>query len=814
MDNLLYIDEITIDRCIHILSERFKNKKIYTQLGGVLLSINPYQYFTGNDNIYQLDNTDTVHLFRTMDKVYEGMLNGESQTIIVSGESGSGKTETTKQMIQYLNHYNGNDGNNLLEKIEASGLVLEMFGNAATEKNHNSSRFGKFIELYYKEKECIGMTMNVYLLEKTRVLHKTPHGRFHVFNKYSEDIRIVLEKAGFLSQQISFILKIVELVEEIGKLQFGNITNPLYIELLTRKKINIQDETIEKIYTETEFNELRDTLSMKLYEFLFLWLVEQMNNFYQISNTTGLLKIGILDIFGFENLKINKLEQLCINYDNEIIQGLLNKILLEDKIKLYMEEQIPIDTIPPKLNSQQIELIEKMFIALDEECMLPKGSNIGFIQKTNLQFTDNPLYGTNKLTCNKCFQIEHYAGKIEYSVNEFLQFNLDRQNIEIDNFIHQLFIEVGLEKKKKRGIVKLKIHSISNQFRNNLADFIQTVQTSRLHFIKCIKPNHSEKPMEFINDLVKEQLIYNGVIQLITILKQGYSCHFNKDIFYKDYGEFILDSDNEYVVGTTRIFMTDDFYKTIKNRYHTKRLDNIIILQTYCLRNLAFYSYQTKKIAFNVLENRIWSNLLKQDYHINRSAYRIQHFFQSIIYKKEQYKKNKTQVIIRFIKFKIEQNKYTKMLSKLKTCVAIITKKHIRREFIKKRSASIKIQQWWKIYLRKKGDILQQNQFLEESLFQRDRKIVNLECRILELEKRLSRSMLLDKNIIHERDHYIISLKKDIECYQKNIEERLREKLELMESIDKLKNENKILICQLSNVRNRQGYGWLSRFFN
>ena len=814
MDNLLYIDEITIDRCISILSERFKNKKIYTQLGGVLLSINPYQYFTGNDNIYQLDNQDSVHLFRTMEKVYEGMINGENQTIIVSGESGSGKTETTKQIIQYLNHYNSNNVNNLLEKIEASGLVLEYFGNASTEKNHNSSRFGKFIELYYKEKECIGMTTNVYLLEKTRVLNKTPNGRFHVFNKYSDDVSTVLEKAGFSSKQIQFILRTVSLVEEIVSLQFGNIQNPLYKELLTRKKINIQDEMIEKIYTETEFNELRDTLSMKLYEYLFLWLVEQMNNFYKISNTNGLLKIGVLDIFGFENLKTNKLEQLCINYANEIIQGLLNKILLEDKIKLYREEEIPIDTISPKLNSEQIDLIEKMFIALDEECMLPKGSSRGFIQKINLQFMDNTLYDTNKLTCNKCFQIEHYAGKIEYSVDEFMQSNLDRQNIEIDHFINQLFMEVGVETKKKRGVGKLKIHSISNQFRNNLADFIQSVQTSSLHFIKCIKPNHNEKPLEFINELVKEQLVYNGVLQLITILKQGYSVHFNKEVFNKDYGEFILDSDTEYLIGKTRIFMTDFYYQIIKNRYHLKRLDSIIILQKYCRRNILYDILETKKTALYLLENRIWSNLLKHDYHINRSAYRIQQFFHSIIHKKEHYKQKSVRVIVRFIKFKMELTKYTNILSKFKKCVAIIEKNHIRYEFIKKRTATIKIQQWWKTYLRKKGDILQQNQFLEDSLYQRDRKIVSLEYRILELEKRLSRSLLLDKNIIHERDHIIISLKKDIDCYQKNIEERLREKLELMESIDKLKTENKVLICQLGYVKNRQGNGWLSRFFN
>jgi len=122
MDNLLYTEEITIDKCIMILDERFKNKQIYTGLGDILLSINPYQYFRDDENIYSLKNKDTVHLFRTIEKVYNGILEGESQTIIVSGESGSGKTETVKQIIHFLNNYSSVD--NLLEKIEASVLVL------------------------------------------------------------------------------------------------------------------------------------------------------------------------------------------------------------------------------------------------------------------------------------------------------------------------------------------------------------------------------------------------------------------------------------------------------------------------------------------------------------------------------------------------------------------------------------------------------------------------------------------------------------------------------------------------------------------
>ena len=822
MDNLLYIDEITIERCITILNERFKNKKIYTELGAVLLSINPYQYFSGVDNIYDLENKDPVHLFRTMEKVYAGMLDGENQTIIVSGESGSGKTETTRQMIHYLNNYSSVD--NLLEKIEASCLVLEIFGNASTEKNHNSSRFGKFIELYYKNRECVGMKTSVYLLEKPRVLLKESAGRFHVFNRDKRDISDILLKAGFNNQQINFIHKIVDLVSEIINLTYGSALNPIYNELLTKKYINIQGDMIEKVYNETEFYELRDTLAMKLYESLFLWLVEQMNTFYKTVETNNLLKIGILDIFGFENLQKNSLEQLCINYANEILQGLLNKILLEDKIKLYQDEGVEINSIVPKLNTEQIELIERICMILDEECMMPKGNSRGFIQKLNILLADNPLYITKKLTIDKCFEIEHYAGKIEYTVEDFLQCNLDRQNLEIDSFIGNLFTEVGLITKKKRGIGKLKIHSISNQFRNNLNDFIQNVKQSNLHFIKCIKPNYTEKPMEFITSLVKEQLVYNGVIQLITILKQGYSYHFNREKFFQDYGEYVLDSDInihtkstrdvDYVIGKTRIFMKEEYYKKIKYRYNLKRLNSITILQKYSLGRIYTNKFINIKNSISMLENVIWTGLLQKDYHINRSAYRIQLFFKSIITRRDYIKKNAAYNLCRFIKTRVVSSKHNMILYRLSRLSAIFKKHIIYNNYLNKKTAVIKIQLLWKTHIRKRDDLRKQNIYLEDTLYQRDCKIVKLEQRIIELEQRLSRSVLLDKNIIHERDHNIIALKKDIDCYQKNIQERLREKLELMETIDKIKTENRILIHQFAYLKNRQEYGWFSRFFN
>ena len=131
--NLLYIDEISLDRCLCVLEDRFYNKKIYTKLGSILLSINPYEYFEDNN---KNNNIDQVHLNKEIDNILKNLEN-KNQIIIVSGESGSGKTETTKQIIHYLNSCVKNSDNKLIERIEASGIILEYFGNATTSKNSN-----------------------------------------------------------------------------------------------------------------------------------------------------------------------------------------------------------------------------------------------------------------------------------------------------------------------------------------------------------------------------------------------------------------------------------------------------------------------------------------------------------------------------------------------------------------------------------------------------------------------------------------------------------------------------------------------------
>lgn len=186
MIKLDVLDERTI---LENLKVRYNQGHIYTYCGSILVSVNPYHMFSiyGLDMVKRYEGQPigslSPHLFAIASSAYGRMMkNTENQVIVISGESGSGKTEATKLIMQYLAAVNRSGSNTITEQILEANPLLESFGNAKTIRNDNSSRFGKYIEVFFKAGSIVGAKTSEYLLEKSRIVTQAPEERnYHVF---------------------------------------------------------------------------------------------------------------------------------------------------------------------------------------------------------------------------------------------------------------------------------------------------------------------------------------------------------------------------------------------------------------------------------------------------------------------------------------------------------------------------------------------------------------------------------------------------------------------------------------------------------
>jgi myosin-15 len=163
---------------------------IYTYAGSILIAVNPYKMFPDS---YGLEMAKTYsgkpigalppHLFAIGACALAQL--PTPQAVVISGESGSGKTESTKLVMQYLAAVvpgGGLASSVITEQILEAAPLLEAFGNARTVRNDNSSRFGKYLEIYFKSGAIIGAKITQYLLEKSRIVTQAPNERnYHVF---------------------------------------------------------------------------------------------------------------------------------------------------------------------------------------------------------------------------------------------------------------------------------------------------------------------------------------------------------------------------------------------------------------------------------------------------------------------------------------------------------------------------------------------------------------------------------------------------------------------------------------------------------
>uniref|UniRef100_A0A8C4ZY13 Myosin IXA n=1 Tax=Gadus morhua TaxID=8049 RepID=A0A8C4ZY13_GADMO len=189
--DLCALPELTERALLESLRARFRQEKIYTYVGSILIVVNPFQFLPiYNPKYVKMYDNHTLgklepHIYAVADVAYHAMLQRrKDQCIVISGESGSGKTQSTNFLIHHLTALSQKGfASGVEQTILGAGPVLEAFGNAKTAHNNNSSRFGKFIQVNYQESGTVrGAYVEKYLLEKSRLVYQEHNERnYHVF---------------------------------------------------------------------------------------------------------------------------------------------------------------------------------------------------------------------------------------------------------------------------------------------------------------------------------------------------------------------------------------------------------------------------------------------------------------------------------------------------------------------------------------------------------------------------------------------------------------------------------------------------------
>lgn len=192
VDDMVLLSKVNEAAIVENLKKRYMDDQIFTYIGPVLVSVNPFKqmsYFTDKEiELYQGAATyeNPPHIYAVADNMYRNMIiDNEGQCVIISGESGAGKTVAAKYIMNYIARVSG--GGEAVQRVKdiilESNPLLEAFGNAKSVRNNNSSRFGKYVEIQFTDSGLpVGGKISNFLLEKSRVVLRSCSERsFHIF---------------------------------------------------------------------------------------------------------------------------------------------------------------------------------------------------------------------------------------------------------------------------------------------------------------------------------------------------------------------------------------------------------------------------------------------------------------------------------------------------------------------------------------------------------------------------------------------------------------------------------------------------------
>uniref|UniRef100_A0A671YBY2 Myosin IH n=1 Tax=Sparus aurata TaxID=8175 RepID=A0A671YBY2_SPAAU len=597
IQDFVLLDETTDAAFLSNLKKRFSRDLIYTYIGTLLVSVNPYKEL----DIYNKKQMETYmginffelppHIYALADNAYQTMLTEfDNHFILISGESGAGKTEASKKILQYyaVSCPSTTLLNTVRDKMLMSNPVLEAFGNAKTLKNDNSSRFGKYMDIQFDSQgDAVGGHILNYLLEKSRVVHQN-HGErnFHIFYQLVEggedDLlhQLGLERDAqhynYLTQgecaivssindrndwktvknallssphgffhSVQHLFGIVSSVLHLGNIRFESNSKGQAVlanndelrwllgvdarslqEGLTYRKIEVLSP-----FTVDHAIYARDALAKAIYGQTFTWLVNRINESMENKDPSRKTVIGLLDIYGFEVFYVNSFEQFCINYCNEKLQQLFIQLTLASEQEEYEAEGI--EVIPNHIHTG------------DEECLRPgDATDLTFLERLEDKMGNHPHFVTHKLADKMTrktlergdFRLLHYAGEVTYCVVGFLDKNNDLLYRNIKDLICQ----------SKNAIVKecfstmdadsrRRPETVATQFKSSLLKLTEILMAKEAWYIRCLKSNESKQPGQFDEALIRHQVKYLGLMEHLRVRRAGFAYRRKFDVFLKRY---------------------------------------------------------------------------------------------------------------------------------------------------------------------------------------------------------------------------------------------------------------------------------------
>ncbi|KAM0737530.1 Myosin-IIIa [Formica fusca] len=731
MDDLAALDMLSEEAIVDQLQHRYEQTQIYTYIGDILVAVNPFTnlgLYTGIEQKRykgQARSDNPPHIFAVADAAYQALLHQrQNQAIVISGESGAGKTESANLLLKQLVYLSKAPNRNLEERILQINSIMEAFGNATTGINANSSRFGKYLDLTMtKGGKVTGARISVYLLEQSRVIAQAEGERnFHVFyymydgleadNRLSEfyldttlrkyhrylthyshtsqthidkfqQLKMGFKVLGFQDSEVDTVYRVLAAILHLGDIEFAEVASqdntdnksrvidniPLHrvskllgieqndlLEALTSNSVMTRGETITRNNTVAEARAARDAMAKGLYGRLFDWMVNQINCLLCFSRSPNYepLAIGLLDIFGFENFPRNSFEQLCINIANEQIQYYFNQHIFTWEQQEYMAEGIPVDLVEFSDNRPVLDMLLSkpmgLLALLDEESRFPRATNRSLIEKFHNNIKSK-FYVRPKSDA-VCFAIHHFAGRVVYQAEGFLEKNRNFLPPEVIQLVRQSQYDMvrflfqcpitktgnlysalqendsrksqsnqnTKERYSSRGLASQSRaqQTVSTYFRYSLMDLLQKMVSGSPQFVRCIKPNDSRSPRFFDKDKVVKQLRYTGVLETIRIRQNGFSHRIPFNEFLKRYcflafgydERVVANRDNcrlllirlkmdGWALGKTKVFLKY-YHVEFLSKLYEEQLRKIIMVQACVRRWLAKIKFKKQKWQFAV----------------------------------------------------------------------------------------------------------------------------------------------------------------------------------------------------------------------